>query len=798
MAQFDQTVNYESDVNGGRGFVVGYGRFVVRFNWLIFLLSLAVVGVVTSGMKNVGFGSDYRMFFDDKNPYLLAFEKVERTYSSLDNVVWALKSSEYDATDQRMAQIVFDLTDRAWQTPYSIRVDSYTNFQHTIADGDDLTVQNLVDDPALIDNARSQELKDIIKSEPALAKRMLSEDEQTTAVFVTAKMAPDDPQATTEVMNYAWALADEIMEQHPEVHVAVSGSIGVSNAFFSSAQNDIRTLFPAMIGILTLVLYLLTRSIPGALASLLVVLSAAFMALAMSGWLNIKLSPPSANTPTLVLTVAVADCIHILITTLIGMHRGLAKNDAIIESLRVNWGPVFLTSVTTAIGFASLNFMDTPPIRDMGNLAAFGAMFAWILSITMFPALLSMLPIKARSSLDSQSKFMTAFGRGVIALRHPIVIVMIGICVYSAYLIPTLSINDNFVEYFDHRVRFRNDSDWIDKNTSGIMVVNYSIESGSYGSISNPEYLAKIEAFANWARTQPVVEHVSVFTDVMKRVNKSMHGDQLEYYTVPERTNEAAQYLLLYEMQLPYGMDLNDQINVDKTSTRLMLTLENLTTEQLADLQDKADEWMRSNWPEFMRADPAGQAVMFSFINKANLKQMTIATPLALVLISGLLILFLRSVKLGLISLVPNLMPPLVAFGAYAALNNEVGFWASMIAATALGLIVDATVHMLSKYQRARTEFEFDSREAILYTFSTVGTALLVATIVLVMGFSVMAFSTWTINKMMGIMVASTVALAFAIDFLLLPALLILFDSDRQEDKTERGPVELDTGSLEA
>jgi len=507
------------------------------------------------------------------------------------------------------------------------------------------------------------------------------------------------------------------------VHVAVSGSVGIAHSFASSAQNDVQTLFPVMIVVLTLVLYVLTRSITGTLASLLVVLCAAFMALATAGWFGVKLTPPSANTPTLVLTVAVADCIHILITTLIEMHRGRTKQAAIVESLRVNWGPVFLTSVTTAIGFASLNFMDAPPFRDLGTFAAFGAMYAWLLSVTMFPALLAILPITARASLEDQSKFMTAFGRVVIAFRYPLLGAMAIVCIGSAFLIPTLSFNDNYVEYFDDRVRFRVDSDWIDENTTGIMVLNYSIDSGAYGSISDPEYLAHMDAFAKWARTQTHVEHVNVFADVMKRVNKSMHADRQEYYAVPQGTNEAAQYLLLYEMSLPYGLDLNDQVNVDKTATRLSVTLENLSTAELAKFQKSADDWMRANWPDFMRADPAGQVVMFAYINKSNFEQMRVATPIALMLISACLMLSLRSVKLGLISLVPNLAPPLVAFGGYALFFNELGFWSSMIVATSMGLIVDATVHFLSKYQRARRELGYMCRDAILYAFGTVGTA---------------------------------------------------------------------------
>lgn len=771
----------EFDIGGVHhsGGVVKYGRWIVGHRILVVVLSLLFIVLVSSGLRFAGFTSDYRYFFDDKNPNLQAFDHLERTYSSLDVIVWALHSTSYDATDPRMVKVAYDVTEKAWSTPFSLRVDSYTNYQHTVADGDDLLVQDLVPDPEEVDAARSEEIKQVIRTEPTLGHRMLSEKGDVTFVYATLKLDRGDPFSTAHAMAYANSLAEEIEAANPEIEVYVSGIVGVANAFSSSAQRDVKTLFPAMILVLTVVLFVLSRTLTGTLAALFVVLSSSIMALAMSGWLGIKLTPPSANTPVLVLTVAVADCIHILISTLVGMHRGLEKKDAIVDSLRINWGPVFLTSVTTAIGFGSLNFMDAPPFRDMGNFAAFGAIFAWILSITLFPALLALAPLRASNATESQSRFMEGFGKLVIAGRWPIMVALVAVCVGSAFLVPTLAFNDNYIEYFDKKLQFRADTDWIDENGTGVMQLNFSIDSGSYGSVSDPDYLQHLDDFAVWARAQPIVEHALVFSDVMKRINKSMHGDNPDYYAVPASSDEAAQYLLLYEMSLPYGLDLNDQLNVAKTSTRVVFTMRNITTTQLEEFQAASAKWMADNWPEQMWAKPIGQMVMFAYINRSNFEQMRVATPIALLLISACLMIFLRSVRLGLISLIPNIMPPLIAFGVFALFSDEVGMWSSIIVATALGLIVDATVHFLSKYKRGRTEKALAPRDAILYAFGTVGMALFVATLVLIAGFSMLAFSLWTVNQMMGIMVALTVGIAFVVDFLLLPALLLLFDREK-------------------
>jgi len=196
---------------------------------------------------------------------------------------------------------------------------------------------------------------------------------------------------------------------------------------------------------------------------------------------------------------------------------------------------------------------------------------------------------------------------------------------------------------------------------------------------------------------------------------------------------------------------------------------------------------MGANLPEAMQREPAGQFVMFAYIGSSNFAQMRVGTAVALVLISGILMLALRNIRLGLISLIPNVTPPLVAFGAFALFVPTVGMWASFVVATALGLIVDATTHFLSKYQRARLEQGADATDAVRYAFSTVGAPLWVSTIVLVVGFGVLTFSYFKMNAMMGTLVSSTIAAALILDFLLLPALLIFFD--KRAPKTKAAPA---------
>jgi len=762
------------------GWIVSYAKAIIKLRWLVVLLCLGGVAFLASGGRFIQFSNDYRYFFTEQNPNLQAFEQLERTYTSPDTLLWVMRPHEGKITTPGRLAIIEEITERAWQTPFSIRVDSLTNYQHTSADGDDLTVRDLIDVPQTLNDAGARAIGDIALNEPIIADRLISDDETTTAIVATLRMPRDDMAATTKAMDHARALLADMREKHPDIRFELTGSVALSNSFSEAAQADLSTLTPAMYIVLALVVFLLTRSLSGTVATLFVVTFSAFAAMGLvMGWFGVKLTPPSSGAPTIILTIAVADSIHILVTMLVQMRKGMTKHEAIIESLRVNWGPVFLTSVTTAIGFASLNFSDAPPFRDLGNTAAVGALIAWALSVSFLPAMLAILPVTAKGALVKQSEWMESFAEKVIARPRVLLVVMLAIIAGLTAFLPRLTFNDRFVEYFDDRMEFRVASDWAADHLTGIYQISYSLPSGETGGVSNPEYVAKVEAFANYMRTQPEVVHVSAFSDVMKRINKSMHGDREDYYRVPDDRQMAAQFLLLYEMSLPYGLDLNDQINVDKSSTKLTLTLTDISTTEMQDLINRGDDWLKENAPD-MYAYPAGQAVMFAFIGRSNFDAMTTGTAIALLLISLCLMLALRNLKLGIISLVPNLTPPVAAFGILALFTTEVGFWSTFVIATALGLIVDATVHFLSKYRRANIEQGKSPEDSVRYAFSTVGTALWVSTFVLVIGFAILALSPFKVNAMLGIMVALTVAVALIIDFLLLPALLIITGKKKQ------------------
>ena len=347
--------------------------------------------------------------------------------------------------------------------------------------------------------------------------------------------------------------------------------------------------------------------------------------------------------------------------------------------------------------------------------------------------------------------------------------------------LPRNELNDIFVQYFDESTQFRRDADFTSDNLTGLYVIDYALDSGETSGISKPEFLRELAAFANWYRDQPETKHVSVLTDIMTRLNKNMHGDDPEWYRLPESRNLAAQYLLLYEMSLPYGLDLNSQIDVDKASTRMTVSIETISSNAVIALEQRAKDWLAENAPNIKSATATGTTLMFSHIGKRNIVSMLVGTTVALLLISLILIAALRSLKIGLVSIVPNLVPGAMGFGLWGLMVGQVGLALSVVTGMTLGIVVDDTVHFLSKYLRARREKNYSPPEAVRYAFTTVGRALVITSIVLIAGFLVLATSHFKLNAEMGLLTAIVIAFALIADFLLLPTLLMKIEEKRNE-----------------
>ncbi|TOA46716.1 RND transporter [Vibrio parahaemolyticus] len=755
---------------------IGLGKIPTKYSLLVLLATIFLIIVATIGGKNLYFRGDYDIFFDGTNKQLLAFDEIQTTFAKTDNLAIVIAPEDGDIFTPQTLSLIQKITVDAWQVPYSSRVDSIANYQHTEAFDDELLVEDLLYSEYELTPERISKVKSIALSEPVLKSALVSEKGDVTVVNITVQLPEMDKTAEVEeVVSSINAMIDRYQRAYPDVTFHKAGIIAMNHAFMTAAQDDSSTLVPTMLVVILVFLTIMLRSILSVIATLIVIIGSVMATMGISGWAGMFLSTATVNVPTLIMTLAVADCVHVIATMRQSMKNGFTKAQSIERSIALNFVPILITSVTTAIGFLMMNMSDSPVLRDFGNLSALGVMVACFLSVTLLPALLKLLPIHVKMEMSQDQKHvMDRLGDFVVSQRRALLPLSVAVIVVCASLIPLNKVNDESVEYFGQRNEFRQAADFMEERISGMTNISIAIKTNESQGIAAPDFLNTIGEFSSWLRDQPETDHVATLADVYKRLNKNMHGDDEAYYSLPQARELAAQYLLLYEMSLPYGLDLNNQINVDKSSIKMVLTVANLGSVELVDLENRIYQWFAEHAPQY-QVVASSPSLMFAHIGETNMASMLSTLPITLVLISALLIFALRSVRLGLISLMPNIAPAVIGFGLWALISGEINLGLSVVVTLTLGIVVDDAVHFLSKYQRARREGQ-TAEQAVRYAFHTVGRALWITTVVLVAGFSVLAMSSFRLNADMGQLSAIVIFIALVVDFLFLPTLLMLFD----------------------
>ena len=760
-------------------FAKRFAERVLAARWRVILATLFLVAVASSGIARLEFSANYRIFFDDDNPQLLALEALENTYGKNENIVFLIVPDDGDATSQRALSAAAWLTESAWHTPYSRRVDSLANFQFTTADGDDLYVRDLVDPQELAQPEARSRIRDVASSDPRIAGSILSLNGDVSVVNVTVELPEEGLlEAVAEIAGFARSVAAEAEERFPGVDLRIVGTVMINQTFLEASIDSQKVFLPASLLLMALILGVLTRGWAGVAATGMVIVFSILASMGLGMWAGLPFSPPISPAPTIVLMIVVANCVHLLVALQQCLRAGHNRHDAIVESVRLNLYPVFLASLTTTLGFLSMNFSEVPPYRHLGNFVAFGIATSFILSVTFLPALLSLLPIRATKERRFGRTAMVRLADSVLRYRKAILWGWILIVPLVLLAIPRNELNDVLVHFFDESVEFRQDTDFMDEHLSGNTLLEYSLEATVEGGVTDPLFLADVSRFADWYREQPPVRHVAVITDTFRQLNQSMHGDDPTAYRIPESQDLAAQYLLLYELSLPQGLNLNNQIDRSRSATRVSISAETLDTQEVLELNARAEAWLKDNAAHVADINSTGPAALFAYIGQRNIRAMLVGTLVVLLAISAILLFALRSLRLGLISIIPNLVPAALGFGVWGLTVGQVGLSLSVVVAMTVGIVVDDTVHFLSKYRRARREYGQDTEEAVHHAFDTAGRALFTTTVVLVAGFMIFVFSPFVPTAQVGVLTAMIIGFAFIADLTLLPALLTVVDRD--------------------
>jgi predicted RND superfamily exporter protein len=746
----------------------------VRRPRTVLLATLVCTLLLAVGAGRLSFDPRYSTFFEADDPQLRAFEELREVFAPSDAVAFVVEAPGGDVFGASGLGLLETLTERGWRLPFATRVDSLTNYPHASVecDGetcDEVIIAPLVEDASAIDAAGRAAVREIALAAPEVAGRLVDRDGAHAAVVVTVRLEGDPLTSTQTLVEAARELAVEVESAHAGARVHVGGIMAMNHAFSESSLTDSAVLLPTMFVLILLGLAWLLGGISRSVAVFAVVLVAVLAALGTAGWAGMVLTTPAAIAPIIIATIAVADGVHVVLGQFAPAEDYPESRETSLErSLEENRLPVLLTTATTAAGFLSMNFSAVPPFRDLGNLVALGVLYAGVLSLTALPALLRLLPAGRRRPPMAPGGF-GRFADFVLANRRP---VLLGAILALLFVLPgvhRLAVNDDFVAYFDPRLPFRAAAELTDAHLGGMYELEQELQARD-GSIHDPVFLAEISAYTDWLRAQPETGHVLAWTDVQKRLNRTLVGGGEQAYELPTDAGTAAQYALLFELSLPLGLDLTNMLAPDYGSVRQLVTLRDVDSRAVLAFEARAMAWLAANAPHVLERH-GGINLMFAHISERNVEAMFEGNVLAVVLIALMLGVALRSTVLAGASLATNLVPVLAAFGLWGWAAGDLGLALSTTFGMTLGIVVDDTVHLLARYSRRQQQGD-DAHDAVRASLVEVGPALVVTTVVLLVGFAVLATSTFAINGLLARITLVTLVLALAFDLLALPALL--------------------------
>lgn len=753
------------------------GDSVIRFRRYLVALSFVAVAFAMAGLPKVSISSDQNIFFPENNAERQTFERFEALFGSEETLTFVLGRDDRDLwSDQGIAAIRW-ITERTRTLPNVSRVESLVNFQFSRATEDGIDVSEfIVADLPLTKNIVDR-LRGVAANDPRISGLLISEDGRAAGIFVTFNATAVTPVETTDAYERARDLARDFRKEFPELDISLIGSIAIDKSFQAASVADGQTLNVLMVLVIGIMVCVFWRSLKlvGIILMLVTVLSA--MTIGVAGWLRYPITPVSAVSPIIVMSMFVANAVHIVHAFIGARTSGNTSRDAADIAISETSAAMAFTAFTTIVGFASLNFAESPPFRHFGNLVTVGVAVGWLLSVSVFPLLLRFASPQKTAVYGGAKLIARGFARlaqGPELARWPTLAV--ALVVFGGLIATGLSrasLDDNFIRFFGPSFEIRKASDYAAERLVGSYYVEYLLDAKTEGGAVDPKFLRDVDNFCKWLRKRADVAHVVCLTDTIKTINSNLHADDPALYVTPDDYDLASQLLLITEMSLPAGQDIGNQISVDRSAIRVTALTPDISTAGLRRLKSDGEQYFDSLQSRNGAAFGTGLGIMFAYISIKNIEGMLINTLTVIFLIGLTFMVMMRDVRVALIMLIPNLFPIIGGFALWAFFIGDIGMTASVVGAMCVGIIVDDTIHFVARFkQQLRRGAKVD--EALGYSFETAGAAMIITSIILIAGFSMLGLSAFAVTWTIGLLSATMIALALAFDLLLLPALLKL------------------------
>lgn len=734
--------------------------------------------VAVTGIFFVEFEANFRSFFHKDSELIQTFDETLNQYEQGETLGFYLKFSNQGQVSEKNIETIQYADAMANTLPYVRHVSSLTSFQKPFS-SEDAIDRKFIGDWAEEKNGIT-EIRQYIQIQPQLSGRLLANDNSGALVIAQLDLPVPLYKSTRTLIKAAEAIAAEIERENQHVEVHITGTAAFDNGLLSEFIRLVILTLPLCALLVTLAVSWVFRSIwipvAGLTASGLTLSATA----GIFGWLPIHFNQTGFVGIVLVLVLVVIDCIHIGSNYVVNLSLSMDKEKAIKESIRANLLPIFYTTLTTSVGLITLFITGSPPFVLFAQIALTGITIGYFFSFIFMTSILNWAPAPVTDKRLPPEPLVNLVQGLVLNKPKQIVVTFAAFSLLALLLIPLNVVDEDTSGYFMPGTDIDKSFELIQKDFKANNQLSINLVTTGNKSIISPEIFLSIEKFEEWLQSKrPVVSTISI-NDII-RETKGTWENKPNAKTLPQSEEEYGQLLMLYEMSLLAGRSTSEVIAPDRSQTLFIVSLVDLSNRELLDFKNEIKLWWAQHSTD-IEVSISGRDITFAQLSEETVNKSIIGGAIVAVLVTLFLIFSFQSIKWGLFSLIPNILPFILLFGFWGLIYGEISQAVCMAFTIVLGIVVDDSIHFIVKFRDAKNSLDIE--DAIRKTFQFVGFAITATSIVFIVdGIIIYSTSQFVPNSILAAFLLISITFAWACDLLLMPALLTIYYKQMHNQK---------------
>ena len=752
------------------------GNWLVQHRFKLAVVALLVTIIGGWGVQFTRFDGTNESLFAEADEYKAEVDQARVDFPASAPRLTMTFEVDGDIFNLRTLTAIDELTRRYIEIDSAIALSSILTYRVSEADKEILGRSYLFPDLDDITEADLQQIKTIALNDEDLTQARLTSAGNVTLATISYSVSEDTSEARLAVAESAVVLRDSLRQQYPDIRIYLVGGPMFERDSNLAREKDNKVLLPLVVIAGVLLLWFCLGSLLSSIALAVVALTTIIVTVGTHALLDIPLNQISRLGPAVAGIVAFADGIHVLSVYAQKILRGTDRKQALIESININFRPIALATVTTTMGFLSLNLSSAPAIYGFGNIVAIGVIWAFFFTVFLLPAMILLIPARSIAKPLGVSGFIEGVLRLVARREKTLFWGFLGLIAVTLFMLPLNKLDNDPFDFIDEGSDLSVVVEIQQREFENDRGLAFVVRSNEYYGITNRDFLDKVDDIATQLEADPQISWVSTYTDYLKLRNKAANDDDEAYEVIPEDQLTVIDYLVGYQLVAEIDPNLGQIFNKDYSAIYLYVATSGLSDEEILQLANKIDVLAENYASESFQVTHANNTILGARLNQIISTELFTGFSLSLVMITLTMMIGLRSLRYGLLSIAPNVFPITIVFGLWGLIEGNLSPYVLMLLAVSIGLVVDDSVHVLSKYKTARDSGKSPG-ESIEESISLAGSAITITTLWMSVGIALMGFSSTTIFQNLTSIITPIIVVALFLDLLFLPSLLTRFDS---------------------